>query len=153
LGIHATIDLNGNVRFGPDVEWLLAKSNNDSSSKERESYQHRNGLVPTDYSVESPRAAVFYNAIRKYWPSLQDNSLVPDYAGIRPKLCLPSFLTTIDDNNHVVSEKSRDLADFLIEGPNLHGVNGLINLLGIESPGLTASMAIAQHVLQLVKSN
>ena len=152
LGIHATLDLSGNVRFGPDVQWMLAPKS--SSSGQRESYQHRNGVVPTDYSVESQRAAVFYDAIRKYWPSLQDNSLVPDYAGIRPKLCLPSSLAAIDDNSPShITDKSRDFTDFLIEGPQTHGVKGLINLLGIESPGLTASMAIAQYVLQLIKES
>ena len=151
LGIHATMDLDGNVRFGPDVQWMLAPN---SGSSNRGSYQYRNGVVPTDYIVESQRAEVFYNAIRKYWPHLQDNSLVPDYSGIRPKLCLPSSLAALDDNcPSNVADKPRDLTDFLIEGPQTHGVKGLINLFGIESPGLTASMAIAQHVLHLIKDS
>jgi L-2-hydroxyglutarate oxidase LhgO len=108
LGVHATLDLDGTTRFGPDVEWV-------------------NEL---NYSVDEDRSANFYTAIREYWPKLPDGALVPGYAGIRPKLVGPA----------------ESAADFVIEGPNVHGVPGLINLLGIESPGLTASLAIAEHV-------
>lgn len=108
LGVHATLDLDGATRFGPDVEWVDA----------------------ADYSVDPARAADFYRAIREYWPSLEDGALRPGYAGIRPKL--------------VGSGESA--ADFAIETPLQHGVPGLINLLGIESPGLTASLAIGDHV-------
>ena len=108
LGIHATIDLDGSVRFGPDVEWV----------------------TETNYDVSAARKEHFYEAIRRYWPSIPEDSLSPAYAGIRPKLVGPH-------------QKS---ADFIIEYPSEHGVSGLINLLGIESPGLTASLAIAASI-------
>jgi L-2-hydroxyglutarate oxidase LhgO len=113
LGIHATVDLGGQVRFGPDVEWV-----------ER-----------PDYEVDPARAERFYAAIRTYWPGLPDGSLRPDYAGIRPKIVGPG----------------EPAADFWIEGPAGHGCPGLVNLFGIESPGLTASLAIADHVLALAR--
>ena len=109
LGIHATLDLDGSTRFGPDVEWVSAP----------------------DYSLDPKRAEGFYKPIREYWPYLKDEALQPAYAGIRPKLVGPEMTA----------------ADFLIETPELHGVAGLINLLGIESPGLTSSLAIAENVL------
>lgn len=109
LGIHATIDMGGRVKFGPDVEWV-------------ESDQ--------DLVVDPARAEKFYAAIRTYWPALPDGALVADYAGIRPKLHGPS----------------EPMPDFRIDGPEVHGVLGLVNLLGIESPGLTSSLAIAQMV-------
>ena len=108
LGIHATLDLAGKVRFGPDVEWI----------------------DEIDYQVDVARAASFYEAIRTYWPALRDGALAPSYAGIRPKLAGPT----------------EPAADFRIDTPDEHGVDGLINLLGIESPGLTASLAIAEHL-------
>jgi L-2-hydroxyglutarate oxidase LhgO len=108
LGVHATLDLAGRVRFGPDVEWI------DS----------------LDYDVDASRAQSFYDAIRVYWPGLPDGALDPAYAGIRPKLAGPG----------------QPPADFLIETPREHAIAGLINLLGIESPGLTASLAIAELV-------
>jgi L-2-hydroxyglutarate oxidase LhgO len=109
LGVHLTLDLGGGVRFGPDVEWIDA----------------------IDYAVDASRADRFYPAIRHYWPGLPDGALVPDYAGIRPKVQGPD-------------EPARD---FIIEGPQEHGVAGLVNLFGIESPGLTASLAIASDAL------
>ncbi|WP_306227013.1 NAD(P)/FAD-dependent oxidoreductase [Bosea beijingensis] len=109
LGIHATIDMGGRVKFGPDVEWV-------------ESDQ--------DLVVDPARAEKFYAAIRTYWPGLADGALVADYAGIRPKLHGPS----------------EPMPDFRIDGPEVHGVPGLVNLLGIESPGLTSSLAIAEMV-------
>ena len=109
LGIHATIDMGGRVKFGPDVEWV----------------EHDQDLV-----VDPARAEKFYAAIRTYWPALPDGALVADYAGIRPKLHGPS----------------EPMPDFRIDGPEVHGVPGLVNLLGIESPGLTSSLAIAEMV-------
>lgn len=109
LGIHATIDMGGRVKFGPDVEWV-------------ESDQ--------DLVVDPARADKFYAAIRTYWPGLADGALVADYAGIRPKLHGPS----------------EPMPDFRIDGPEVHGVAELVNLLGIESPGLTSSLAIAEMV-------
>ena len=108
LGVHLTLDLAGQARFGPDVEWV------DS----------------IDYGVDPDRCAAFYREIRRYWPKLADGALQPAYAGIRPKIQAPG-------------EAARD---FCIEGPGDHGVAGLVNLFGIESPGLTASLAIAEHV-------
>ncbi len=113
LGIHLTIDLAGQKRFGPDVEWLTESSADNF-----------------DYQVEPQRADSFYAAIRRYWPDLPDNSLVPDYAGVRPKITWPN------------SEKQ----DFVISTEKQHGLSGLVNLFGIESPGLTASLAIAEQI-------
>ncbi len=110
LGVHLTLDLGGQARFGPDVEWV-----------ERE-----------EYDVDLRRAAGFYAAIRRYWPGLPDGALVPGYAGIRPKISGPT----------------EPAADFAVLGPATHGVPGLVNLFGIESPGLTASLAIAELVLE-----
>jgi L-2-hydroxyglutarate oxidase LhgO len=114
LGVHLTLDLAGQARFGPDVEWI-------------------NSL---DYAVDPARAARFYPAIRRYWPDLPDGALLPAYSGIRPKIVPPAVA----------------VQDFIIEGPADHGVAGLINLFGIESPGLTASLAIADHIAALVET-
>jgi len=114
LGVHLTLDMAGQARFGPDVEWV------DS----------------IDYAVDPARAERFYPAIRKYWPTLPDGALMPSYAGIRPKIVPPAVATQ----------------DFLIQGPRDHGVAGLINLFGIESPGLTSSLAIADHVVELAEA-
>jgi L-2-hydroxyglutarate oxidase LhgO len=108
LGVHLTLDMAGQARFGPDVEWI-----------ER-----------IDYDVDPARSRVFYDAIRRYWPGLKDGSLQPAYCGIRPK----------------IQPRTEPPRDFLIQGPADHGVAGLVNLFGIESPGLTASLAIADHV-------
>ena len=110
LGIHLTLDLAGQARFGPDVEWV----------------------DQIDYRVDPARAAGFYGSIRRYWPDLPDGALMPGYAGMRPKLSGP------DD----------PAADFMIEGPEAHGIPGLVQLYGIESPGLTASLALADEVLR-----
>jgi L-2-hydroxyglutarate oxidase LhgO len=112
LGVHITLDLAGQARFGPDVEWV-----------ER-----------IDYSVDPNRAERFYAAIRRYWPGLPDGALAPGYAGIRPKISGPA----------------EPAADFLIQGPADHGIAGLVHLFGIESPGLTASLALADDVARLV---
>ncbi len=112
LGVHLTLDLGGQARFGPDVEWVVRE----------------------DYDVDLRRADGFYAAIRRYWPGLPDGALTPAYAGIRPKISGPGEPT----------------ADFMISGPAQHGIGGLINLFGIESPGLTASLALAQHIEGLV---
>jgi L-2-hydroxyglutarate oxidase LhgO len=111
LGVHLTLDLAGQARFGPDVEWV------DS----------------VDYAVDPARAERFYPAIRRYWPTLPDGALMPSYSGIRPKIVPPAVARQ----------------DFLIQGPRDHGVECLINLFGIESPGLTSSLAIADHVGEL----
>ncbi len=111
LGVHLTLDMAGQARFGPDVEWVES----------------------IDYAVDPARAERFYPAIRRYWPTLPDGALMPSYSGIRPKIVPPAVATQ----------------DFLIQGPRDHGVDGLINLFGIESPGLTSSLAIADYVGEL----
>ncbi len=108
LGVHLTIDLGGQARFGPDVEWVDT----------------------LDYTVDPSRADGFYAAVRRYWPGLQDGALLPGYAGIRPKIV----------------PKGAPGQDFVIQPPQAHGVFGLVNLFGIESPGLTSSLAIAEAV-------
>ena len=112
LGVHLTLDMAGQARFGPDVEWVDT----------------------IDYAVDPARAERFYPAIRRYWPTLPDGALMPSYSGIRPKIVPPAVA----------------VQDFLIQGPEDHGVDALINLFGIESPGLTSSLAIADHVGELV---
>ncbi|WP_416896918.1 MAG: NAD(P)/FAD-dependent oxidoreductase [Minwuia sp.] len=115
LGVHLTIDMAGEARFGPDVEWL------DGTDPD---------TLP--YAVDPGRADGFYAAIRSYWPGLPDGALQPGYSGIRPKLSGPD----------------EPAADFVIEGPGEHGLPGLVNMLGIESPGLTASLALADMVYE-----
>jgi len=112
LGVHITIDLGGQARFGPDVEWIET----------------------IDYTVDPRRADGFYAAVRRYWPGLKDGQIQPGYAGIRPKIVPPGAPPQ----------------DFVIQGPAEHGVPSLVNLFGIESPGLTASLALAERVAALV---
>jgi len=112
LGVHVTLDLAGQTRFGPDNEAVEA----------------------IDYKVDPGRANAFYASVRKFFPSLPDDALQPDYAGIRVTAATPD----------------RPGADFVIQGPAAHGCPGLVNLFGIESPGLTASLAIADHVAELL---
>ena len=109
LGVHVTLDLAGRMRFGPDVEWIGQES----------------------YDVDPSRAQAFYARIRDYWPALPDGSLVPDYAGIRPKLTGPG----------------EPAADFIIDAPKDHGLGGLVQLFGIESPGLTTALSLAEEVV------
>ena len=113
LGVHLTLDLGGQAKFGPDVQWV------DNAD---------------DVVVDPSRGDAFYAEVRKYWPALQDGALVPGYAGIRPKIHSPDEPAT----------------DFVIQGPAIHGIPGLVNLFGIESPGLTSALAIAEHVASLV---
>jgi L-2-hydroxyglutarate oxidase LhgO len=87
-----------------------------------------------EYDVDIRRADSFYAAIRRYWPGLPDGALAPGYSGIRPKISAPDA----------------PAADFVVAGPAVHGIGGLVNLFGIESPGLTASLAIAAHVAGVV---
>jgi L-2-hydroxyglutarate oxidase LhgO len=108
LGIHVTLDLAGQARFGPDVEWIST----------------------IDYAVDPARAPSFYRAVRTYWPGLEDGALQPGYTGIRPKISGPA----------------EPAADFAVQGPEVHGISGLVNLYGIESPGLTASLPLADEV-------
>lgn len=109
LGVHLTLDLAGQARFGPDVQWVTD---------------------PDLLTVDPDAARGFYRQVRKYWPSLPDDALVPAYAGVRPKVAF----------NGVIS------SDFEIHGPRKHGVAGLVNLFGIESPGLTSALAIGDFV-------
>ncbi|NUZ05112.1 NAD(P)/FAD-dependent oxidoreductase [Piscinibacter koreensis] len=114
LGVHLTLDLAGQARFGPDVEWLTGDP------------------AALDYAVDPARAAPFYRAIRAFWPDLPDGALQPSYSGVRPKLSGPG----------------QPARDFMLQGPGEHGVAGLVNLFGIESPGLTACLAIADAVVE-----
>jgi L-2-hydroxyglutarate oxidase LhgO len=114
LGIHVTLDLAGRMRFGPDVEWIESEN----------------------YEVDPQRADSFYARIRTYWPELPDGTLVPDYAGIRPKLTGPGEAP----------------ADFMIEGPAAHGLPRLVHLFGIESPGLTSALSIADDVVAMLEA-
>lgn len=108
LGVHVTLDMAGQVKFGPDVVWL----------------------DDLDYSFDESRKPAFVEAIRHYYPAVDPERLHPSYTGIRPKISGPGA----------------PAADFRIDDAGVHGVTGLINLLGIESPGLTASLAIAETV-------
>lgn len=112
LGVHLTLDLAGQARFGPDVEWIDT----------------------IDYTVDPSRDELFYEAIRRYWPGLPDDALLPGYAGIRPKLVGPGEAPS----------------DFRVDGPECHGHPGVVNLFGIESPGLTAALALAREVRELL---
>lgn len=109
LGVHLTLDLGGQAKFGPDVQWVNS---------------------PDDLVVDPARGDTFYTEVRKYWPNLQDGALIAGYAGIRPKISAP----------HEAAK------DFMIQGPKDHGVAGLVNLFGIESPGLTSSLAMGALV-------
>ena len=117
LGVHLTLDLAGQARFGPDVEWIAPATPDD-----------------IDYRVDPARATAFASAIRRYWPGLPDGALQPAYSGVRPKVA-----------RHGEVQK-----DFVLQGPADHALAGLVNLYGIESPGLTASLAIADEVLSLL---
>jgi L-2-hydroxyglutarate oxidase LhgO len=120
LGVHLTLDMGGQAKFGPDVEWLDIESENQ-----------------IDYTVNPKRSEGFYEAVRRYWPGLKDGSLQPDYAGVRAKIVPPNA----------------PAGDFCFNGPNDHGMQGLFNLYGFESPGLTSSLAIAKHLEGLIKSS
>jgi L-2-hydroxyglutarate oxidase LhgO len=111
LGVHLTLDLGGQAKFGPDVQWVSSAD---------------------DLTVDPARGDAFYAEVRKYWPALKDGALLPGYAGIRPKIHAPH----------------QPACDFLIEGPADHGVPGLVNLFGIESPGLTSALAIGDYVVK-----
>jgi L-2-hydroxyglutarate oxidase LhgO len=114
LGVHLTLDIAGQARFGPDVEWIDTPS----------------------YGVNPARLHAFYGEIRKYWPQLPDGALRPDYAGVRPK----------------IYEPHEPAADFRLDGPAAHGVANLVCLFGIESPGLTAAMAIGEEVVAMLNA-
>ena len=122
LGVHLTLDLAGQARFGPDVEWINPATPDD-----------------IDYRVDPARVEAFHAAIRRYWPALADDALQPAYSGVRPKLHLP------DDAEEVPNH------DFIIDGPEAHGLPGLVNLFGIESPGLTSCLALADEVMQRLR--
>ena len=113
LGVHLTIDLGGQAKFGPDVQWVESAD---------------------DLVVDPARGDAFYAEVRKYWPDLKDGALLPGYAGMRPKIQSPD----------------EPAKDFLIQGPAAHGVAGLVNLFGIESPGLTSSLAIGELVSRML---
>ena len=113
--MHLTLDLAGQARFGPDVEWVSSPQ----------------------YDVDPGRAPAFYAAVRRFWPALPEGALVPAYAGVRPKLSGPG----------------EPAADFLLAGVAHHGVPGLLTLAGIESPGLTSSLAIGKEALRMLHTD
>jgi L-2-hydroxyglutarate oxidase LhgO len=117
LGVHVTLDLGGQARFGPDFEWLSATTTE----------------ADIDYGVDPAHSAPFEAAIRRYWPGLPEGALQPGYSGVRPKIHGPG----------------EPAPDFRVDGPRRHGVRGLVNLFGIESPGLTSALAIAEEVAAL----
>jgi L-2-hydroxyglutarate oxidase LhgO len=120
LGVHLTLDMGGQAKFGPDVEWL-------DIHEEQE----------IDYAVDSRRGEDFYAAVRKYWPGLKDGSLQADYSGVRAKIVPPNT----------------PAGDFCFNGPEQHKLQGLFNLYGFESPGLTSSLAIAPYLEAQIKSS
>jgi L-2-hydroxyglutarate oxidase LhgO len=120
LGVHLTLDLGGQAKFGPDFEWLDAARPDE-----------------IDYAVDPRRADGCYAEVRRYWPGLPNGALQPSYSGVRPKI-------------HGPGEKA---PDFRIDGPQFHGVAGLVNLFGIESPGLTSALAIGEYVAALLKES
>ncbi|CAM9740357.1 unnamed protein product [Ectocarpus fasciculatus] len=191
LGVHATLDLAGQVRFGPDVEWLPKPTTQPHQCHRRHLGVSREAFEEDgfDYGVDPNRSVDFCNAIRRYWPAVDESKLVPDYSGIRPKLVGPPAGPSVDvrhdndnDNDDDDAARHRALgeeadkeehhrpppppppvprrgashfggaADFVIQGRDEHGVDGLVNLMGIESPGLTASLAIADHVVGMLES-
>ena len=115
LGVHLTLDLAGQARFGPDVEWISPATPDE-----------------IDYRVDASRIGAFENAIRAYWPELPDGALEPAYSGVRPKL----------------GQQAAAVRDFMLDGPAEHGIEGLIHLYGIESPGLTSSLALADEIVK-----
>ena len=114
LGVHLTLDLGGQAKFGPDVQWLPPAV-----------------AAGFDYRVDTARAAEFAAQVRRYWPGLPEGALQPAYAGVRPKIHGPESAA----------------ADFLVAGPRTHGVPGLVHLFGIESPGLTSCLTLADEVV------
>lgn len=120
LGVHLTLDMAGQAKFGPDVEWL------DIEKEEQ-----------IDYTVNPKRGDGFYEAVRRYWPGLKDGSLQADYSGVRAKIVPPNA----------------PAGDFCFDGPKNHGLEGLYNLYGFESPGLTSSLAIARYLEGEIKSS
>jgi L-2-hydroxyglutarate oxidase LhgO len=116
-GRHLTLTLDGRARFGPDVEWLVS-----------------NDPEQTDFGVDPGRAQSFYASVRRYWPELPDGALIPDYAGVRPKLAGPDA----------------PAADFLVSGPQEHGFSGVVVLYGMESPGLTSALALGARVADML---
>jgi len=119
LGVHLTLDMAGQAKFGPDVEWLNIENEEQ-----------------IDYTVDPKRGEGFYEAVRRYWPELKDNSLQPDYSGVRAKIVPPHS----------------PAGDFCFNSPQDHGLQGLYNLYGFESPGLTSSIAIARYLEGKIKS-
>lgn len=124
LGVHLTLDLGGQARFGPSFRWLPPVRDGDAAWPR-----------PMDYRVDPADGAGFEAEVRRYWPGLPDGALLPGYAGVRPKISGPG----------------EPAADFRIDGPAAHGVAGLVNLFGIESPGLTAALAIADEVVDRLR--
>jgi L-2-hydroxyglutarate oxidase LhgO len=112
LGVHLTLDMGGQAKFGPDVQWVESLDS------------------PGVWNVDPARAVLFEAEIRAYWPGLPAGALQPGYVGVRPKIAGPG----------------EPAADFVVQGPSVHGIGGLVNLFGIESPGLTSALALGDLV-------
>jgi L-2-hydroxyglutarate oxidase LhgO len=121
LGTHLTLDMGGQARFGPDVEWLEGETAQTSATPDE---------LGLRFDVDETRRMRFEQDIRRYWPGLPNDALVPAYSGTRPKVVGPG----------------EPAADFIISGPATHGVAGWVGLYGIESPGLTSCLALAERV-------
>lgn len=120
LGVHLTLDMGGQAKFGPDVEWLEIENEEQ-----------------INYTVDARRGESFYAAVRQYWPNIRDGALQADYSGVRAKIVPPNA----------------NAGDFCFDSPQQHQLQGLFNLYGFESPGLTSSLAIAQYLERLIKSS
>eukprot|EP01041_Mallomonas_annulata_P002355 gene2355-4570_t len=173
LGVHATIDLSGSAKFGPDVTWMrpvataatataslstpmttghyTSMTDNDIDENMRNdpnfSFVHTTPPSDDELTVDPKRADMFYDAIRRYWPDIPPDSLEADYAGIRPKLLGPYPLP---DSFYHRPLDGLSATDFFIQGPKEHGVRGIYNLFGIESPGLTSSLAIGEYLCKII---
>jgi L-2-hydroxyglutarate oxidase LhgO len=169
LGVHATIDLSGAIRFGPDTQWI---PNNTASSKSSDAsvdpyafnledpldLQHSlsspsmssgKGELNYQVSLSSETRDAFMEAIARYWPAVRDYDLVPDYCGIRPKLCGPTSGNSKESNKSNAGQyKMAAAVDFVIHDASIHGLKNVVHLYGIESPGWTSSLALADHVVK-----
>ncbi len=166
LGVHATIDLSGAIRFGPDTQWI--RNRNVSNDSTRDPYEHdleesldlhHSLTAPSssspqnhtsgallNYEVSSDAKNAFIEAIAKYWPDVKDYDLTPDYCGIRPKLCGPNPPPSVSSKSG--GYKMTAAVDFVIHDESIHGLQGVIQLYGIESPGWTSSLALGEYIVK-----
>ncbi len=135
LGVHLTLDLGGQARFGPDSEWLDEHAASDALALAEGRQASPRAAALDALRVDPTRATAFETAVRRFWPGLPEAALEPAFAGLRPK----------------IHSSTEPLADFMIQGESSHGVPGLVHLLGIESPGLTSCLALAQAAIQALR--